>query len=136
MNVHAHTQAQQAPRSSALGTRCCSCHLAGAEPPAPVSARLLRERIAVGAAATLLGDTTVRHRSSYIHPAWIDAGRSDLVTVRSRASGRVGTNAVARFSTDPEAGPRSFPDSRYRLKSCAARLRSWPIELRQITAIS
>ena len=102
--LHAHTQA---PASAKVfrtwgATVAAVAVLAGAEPPAPVSARS-RERIAVGAAATLLGDTTSVARSSYIHPAWIDAGRSDLVVAAvAEASGRVGTNAVARLFTDPE----------------------------------
>jgi hypothetical protein len=50
----------------------------------------------------LLGDTASVTRSSYIHPAWIDAGGSDLVVAAvTEASGRVGTRAVARIFTDP-----------------------------------
>jgi DNA topoisomerase I len=60
------------------------------------------ERVAVGAAATLLGDTPSVTRSSYIHPAWIEAGRSDLVAVAvAEASDRVGTRAVTSLFTDP-----------------------------------
>ena len=101
--LHAHTQA---PASAKVfrtwgATVAAVAVLAGAEPPASVSARS-RERLAVGAAATLLGDTASVTRSSYIHPAWIDAGRSHLVVAAvSEASGRVGTSAVARLFTDP-----------------------------------
>ena len=73
--LHAHTQA---PASAKVfrtwgAAVAAVAVLAGAEPPADVSARS-RERLAVGAAATLLGDTASVTRSSYIHPAWIDAG--------------------------------------------------------------
>jgi DNA topoisomerase I len=101
--LHAHTQA---PASAKVfrtwgATVAAVAVLAGAEAPADVSARS-RERLAVGAAAKLLGDTASVTRSSYIHPAWIDAGRSDLVVAAvAEASGRVGTRAVARIFTDP-----------------------------------
>ena len=101
--LHAHTRA---PASAKVfrtwgATVAAVAVLAGAEPPAPVSARS-RERLAVGAAATLLGDTTSVTRSSYIHPAWVDAGRSDLVVAAvAEASDRIGTNAVAHLFTDP-----------------------------------
>jgi DNA topoisomerase-1 len=101
--LHAHTQA---PASTKVfrtwgATVAAVSVLAGAEPPADVSARS-RERLAIGSAATLLGDTATVTRSSYIHPAWIDAGRSDpVVAAVAEASGRVGTRAVARLFTDP-----------------------------------
>ena len=101
--LHAHTQA---PASAKVfrtwgATVAAVAVLAGAEPPADVSGRS-RERLAVGAAATLLGDTASVTRSSYIHPAWIDAGRSDLVVAAvAEASSRVGTCAIARLFTDP-----------------------------------
>src|SRR3984957_4380493 len=101
--LHAHTQA---PASAKVfrtwgATVAAVAVLAGAEAPADVSARS-RERLAVGAAATLLGDTPSVTRSSYIHPAWIDAGCSDpVVAAVAEASGRVGTRAVARLFTDP-----------------------------------
>jgi DNA topoisomerase-1 len=101
--LHAHTRG---PASAKVfrtwgATVAAVAVLAGAEPPAEVSARS-RERLAVGAAATLLGDTASVTRSSYIHPAWIDAGRSDLVAAAvAEASGRVGTRAVVRLFTDP-----------------------------------
>ena len=102
--LHAHTQA---PASAKVfrtwgATVAAVAVLAGAEPPADISARS-RERLAVGAAATLLGDTTTVTRSSYIHPAWIDVGRSDLVAAAvAKSSERVGTRAVASLFTDPE----------------------------------
>ena len=101
--LHAHTQA---PASAKVfrtwgATVAAVAVLAGAEAPASVSARS-RERLAVGAAATLLGDTTSVTRSSYIHPAWIDVGRSDLVAAAVAESfDRVGTRAVASLFTDP-----------------------------------
>ncbi len=101
--LHAHTQA---PASAKVfrtwgATVAAVAVLAGAEPPADVSAKS-RERLAVGAAATLLGDTPSVTRSSYIHPAWISAGRSDLVAVAvAESSDRVGTRAVTSLFTDP-----------------------------------
>jgi DNA topoisomerase I len=101
--LHAHTQA---PASAKVfrtwgATVAAVAVLAGAEPPADVSARS-RERLAIGAAATLLGDTASVTRSSYIHPAWIDVGRSDLVAAAvAESSDRVGTRAVASLFTDP-----------------------------------
>ena len=101
--LHAHTQA---PASAKVfrtwgATVAAVAVLAGAEPPADVSARW-RERLAVGAAATLLGDTASVTRSSYIHPAWIDVGRSDLVAAAvAESSDRIGTRAVASLFTDP-----------------------------------
>jgi DNA topoisomerase-1 len=101
--LHAHTQA---PASAKVfrtwgATVAAVAVLAGAEPPADVSARS-RERLAVGAAATLLGDTAAVTRSSYIHPAWIDVGRSDLVAAAvAESSDRVGTRAVGSLFTDP-----------------------------------
>jgi DNA topoisomerase-1 len=102
--LHAHTQA---PASAKVfrtwgATVAAVAVLAGAEPPADVVSARSRERLAVGAAATLLGDTASVTRSSYIHPAWIDAGCSDpVVAAVAEASGRVGTRAVARLFTDP-----------------------------------
>jgi DNA topoisomerase-1 len=101
--LHAHTQA---PASAKVfrtwgATVAAVAVLAGAEPPADVSARS-RERLAVGAAATLLGDSASVTRSSYIHPAWIDVGRSELVAAAVAASSaRVRTGAVATLFTDP-----------------------------------
>ncbi len=101
--LHAHTQA---PASAKVfrtwgATVAAVAVLAGAEPPADVSARS-RERLAVGAAATLLGDTPSVARSSYIHPDWISVGRSDLVAAAvAESSDRVGTRAVADLFTDP-----------------------------------
>src|ERR1700722_17548349 len=101
--LHAHTRA---PASAKVfrtwgGTVAAVAVLAGADPPAQVSARS-RERLAIGAAAALLGDTASVTRSSYIHPAWIDAGCSDpVVAAVAEASGRVRTRAVARLFTDP-----------------------------------
>jgi DNA topoisomerase-1 len=101
--LHAHTQA---PASAKVfrtwgATVAAVAVLAGAEPPADVSGRS-RERLAVGAAATLLGDTASVTRSSYIHPAWVDVGRSDLVAAAvAEASARVRTRAVASLFPDP-----------------------------------
>jgi DNA topoisomerase I len=101
--LHAHTRA---PASAKVfrtwgATVAAVAVLAGAEPPADVSGRS-RERLAVAAAATLLGDTVTVTRSSYIHPAWIDAGRSALVAAAvAESSTRVGTRAVASLFPDP-----------------------------------
>jgi DNA topoisomerase-1 len=101
--LHAHTQA---PASAKVfrtwgATVAAVAVLAGAEPPPDVSARS-RERLAVGAASALLGDTTSVTRSSYIHPDWITAGRSDLVAAAvAESSERLGTSAVAILFTDP-----------------------------------
>jgi DNA topoisomerase-1 len=101
--LHSHTQA---PASAKVfrtwgATVAAVAVLAGAEPPADVSVRS-RERLAVGAAASLLGDTPSVTRSSYLHPAWVGAGRSDLVTAAvADASDRLGTSAVANLFTDP-----------------------------------
>src|ERR1700722_5391396 len=101
--LHAHTQA---PASAKVfrtwgATVAAVAVLAGAEPPAVVTASS-RERLAVGAAATLLGDTASVTRSSYIHPAWINVGRSDVVAAAvAESSDRVGTRAVASLFTDP-----------------------------------
>ena len=102
--LHAHTQA---PASAKVfrtwgATVAAVAVLGGAEAPANVSAKS-RERLAVGAAARLLGDTASVTRSSYIHPAWIDAGRSEQVaTAVAEASARLGTRAVTRLFTDPD----------------------------------
>jgi DNA topoisomerase-1 len=101
--LHAHTEA---PASAKVfrtwgATVAAVAVLAGAEPPTDVSARS-RERLAVGAAATLLGDTASVTRSSYIHPAWVDVGRSELVAAAvAESSALVGTLAVATLFTDP-----------------------------------
>jgi DNA topoisomerase I len=101
--LHAHTRA---PASAKVfrtwgATVAAVAVLAGADPPADVVARS-RERLAVGAAATLLGDTQSVTRSSYIHPAWIDVGRSELVAAAvAESSDRIGTRAVASLFTDP-----------------------------------
>jgi DNA topoisomerase I len=102
--LHAHTRA---PASAKVfrtwgATVAAVAVLAGAEPPADVSARS-RERLAIGAAASLLGDTAAVTRSSYIHPVWIDVGRSDLVAAAvAESSTRLGTRAVASLFTDPD----------------------------------
>jgi DNA topoisomerase-1 len=101
--LHAHTQA---PASAKVfrtwgATVAAVAVLAGAEAPSDISARS-RERLAVGAAATLLGDTPSVTRSSYIHPAWIDVGRSDLMAAAvAESSDRVGTRAVVSLFDDP-----------------------------------
>jgi DNA topoisomerase I len=101
--LHVHTQS---PASAKVfrtwgATVAAVAVLAGAEPPEDVSARS-RERLAVGAAATLLGDTVSVTRSSYIHPAWIDVGRSEAVVAAvGESSARARTSAVASLFTDP-----------------------------------
>jgi DNA topoisomerase-1 len=101
--LHAHTQA---PASAKVfrtwgATVAAVTVLAGAEPPVDVSARS-RERLAIAAAASLLGDTASVTRSSYLHPAWINAGRSDLVAAAvAQSSDQAGTRAVASLFTDP-----------------------------------
>jgi DNA topoisomerase-1 len=101
--LHAHTQA---PASAKVfrtwgATVAAVSVLAGAEPPTGVSARS-RERLAIGAAASLLGDTASVTRSSYIHPAWVSVGRSDSVAAAvAESSDRLGTNAVVSLFTDP-----------------------------------
>ena len=112
--LHAHTQA---PASAKVfrtwgATVAAVAVLAGAEPPEDVSARS-RERLAVGAAATLLGDTASVTRSSYIHPAWINVGHSELVAAAiAESSARVGTR-VLWLASLPIQGfrQRSFPES-------------------------
>jgi DNA topoisomerase I len=101
--LHTHTEA---PASAKVfrtwgATVAAVAVLAGAEPPADVSARS-RERLAIGAAATLLGDTTSVTRSSYIHPAWQSVGRSEVVAAAvAESSARVRTRAVASIFIDP-----------------------------------
>jgi DNA topoisomerase-1 len=101
--LHAHTQA---PASAKVfrtwgATVAAVAVLAGAEPPPDVSARS-RERLAVVAAANLLGDTASVTQSSYIHPAWINVGRSDPVGAAvAETSDRLGTRAVASLFIDP-----------------------------------
>jgi DNA topoisomerase-1 len=100
--LHAHTEA---PASAKVfrtwgATVAAVAVLAGAEAPASVSARS-REVLAVGAAATLLGDTTSVTRSSYIHPAWIEAGHSGQIAAAvAESSDRLGTRAVTSLFTD------------------------------------
>jgi len=102
--LHTHTGA---PASAKVfrtwgATVAAVAVLAGADPPAEVTART-RERLAIGAAAALLGDTPTVTRSSYVHPAWIDAGRSPHVAAAvAQASERLGTRAVALLFTDAE----------------------------------
>ena len=136
--LHAHTQA---PASAKVfrtwgATVAAVAVLAGAEPPADVSARS-RERLAVGAAATLLGDTASVTRSSYIHPAWIDVGRSDLVAAAvAESSDRAGTRAVAEPLYRPW-GPGSGPLWNHRCDhgGCGARREfgsTWTMNLRSL----
>ena len=100
--LHAHTKA---PASAKVfrtwgATVAAVAVLAGAEAPTGVSARS-REVLAVGAAATLLGDTPSVTRSSYIHPAWIEAGHSDQITAAvAESSERLGTRVVTSLFTD------------------------------------
>jgi DNA topoisomerase-1 len=101
--LHSHTQA---PASAKVfrtwgATVAAVAVLAGAEPPTGASVRS-RERLAIGAAASLLGDTPSVTRSSYLHPAWVGAGRSDSVAAAvAESSDRLGTSAVASLFTDP-----------------------------------
>jgi DNA topoisomerase-1 len=102
--LHAHTHA---PASAKVfrtwgATVAAATVLAGAEPPVEVWARS-RERLAVAAAASLLGDTVSVTRSSYLHPAWMNAGHSDVVAAAvAQSSDRAGTRAVTSLFTDPE----------------------------------
>jgi DNA topoisomerase-1 len=101
--LHAHTQAPVSAKVFRTwgATVAAVAVLAGAEPPADVSARS-RERLAVGAAATLLGDTASVTRSSYLHPAWTNVGHSDLIAAAvAESSDRVGTRDVTDLFTDP-----------------------------------
>jgi DNA topoisomerase I len=101
--LHAYTQA---PASAKVfrtwgATVAAVAVLAGAEPPADISGRS-RERLAVATAATLLGDTVSVARTSYIHPAWINVGRSELVAAAvTNSAVRKGTRAVASLFLDP-----------------------------------
>ncbi len=123
--LHAHTQA---PASAKVfrtwgATVVAVAVLAGAEPPADVSARS-RERLAIGAAATLLGDTASVTRSSYIHPAWIDVGRSDLVAAAvAESSDRIGTRAVASLLPIQGSKQRSFLESPMRPRTLSLETR-------------
>jgi hypothetical protein len=61
-----------------------------------------KERLAAGAAAALLGDTVAVTRSSYIHPAWVDAGRSPVVaSAVTDAATRLRTLSVTVLFPDP-----------------------------------
>lgn len=101
--LHSHTQA---PASAKVfrtwgATVAAVAVLAGADPPAGAIARS-RQRLAIGAAATLLGDTATVTRSSYLHPAWVPVGRSaPVVAAIAESSDRLGTSAVASLFTDP-----------------------------------
>ena len=75
--------------------------LAGAE-SSKSGPRLPKERLAAGAAAELLGDTVAVARSSYIHPAWLDAGRSPVVaSAVTDAAARLRTFSVTVLFPDP-----------------------------------
>ena len=75
--------------------------LAGAE-SSNVSLHLRKERLATEAAAGLLGDTVAVTRSSYIHPAWLDAGRSPVVvSAVADAAIRLRTLSVTVLFSDP-----------------------------------
>jgi DNA topoisomerase-1 len=101
--LHSHTHA---PASAKVfrtwgATVAAVAVLAGAAPPVGLAARS-RERLAIGAAANLLGDTPSVTRSSYLHPAWISVGRADSVAVAvAESSDRLGTSAVADLFSDP-----------------------------------
>jgi DNA topoisomerase I len=75
--------------------------LAGAEPSVS-GVHVPKERLAAGAAAALLGDSVAVTRSSYIHPAWLDVGRSPLVaSAVSDAAIRLRTLSVTALVADP-----------------------------------
>jgi DNA topoisomerase-1 len=75
--------------------------LAGAEYPTS-GHHVPKERLATGAAAALLGDTVAVTRSSYIHPAWVDAGRSPIVaSAVTDAALRLRTLSVTVLFPDP-----------------------------------
>jgi DNA topoisomerase I len=75
--------------------------LAGAEYPTS-GHHVPKERLATGAAAALLGDTVAVTRSSYIHPAWVDAGRSPIMaSAVTDAALRLRTLSVTVLFPDP-----------------------------------
>ncbi len=75
--------------------------LAGAE-SSTSTPHVRKERLAAGAAAALLGDSVAVTRSSYIHPAWLDAGRSPVVaSAVTDAANRLGTLSVTVLFPDP-----------------------------------
>jgi DNA topoisomerase-1 len=75
--------------------------LAGAE-SSTSNPHLTKERLAAGAAASLLGDSVAVTRSSYIHPAWLDAGRSPVVaSAVTDAAIRLRTRSVTVLFPDP-----------------------------------
>jgi DNA topoisomerase I len=101
--LHANTQAPVSAKVFRTwgATVAAVAVLAGAEPPRNVAARS-RERLAISAAATLLGDTPSVTRSSYLHPAWVNVGLSrSVVNAVAESSDRAGTRAVAALFTDP-----------------------------------
>ena len=122
---------QRAPRCSALGAPPLQQLRCLREPnPQRTSRRRSRERLAVGAAATLLGDTASVTRSSYIHPAWIDVGRSDPVVAAVAESSGSRRHACCSQPFYRSRGPGSGPfrNHRYALGSCGSGLRPWAIE--------
>jgi len=102
--LHAHTSA---PASAKVfrtwgATVAAIAVLAGADPPADVTARS-RDRLALMAAANLLGDTVTVTHSSYVHPAWIEIGHSERVAEAvAESSDRLGTRTVSSLFVDPE----------------------------------
>ncbi len=101
--LHSHTGAPATAKVFRTwgGTVAAVAVLAGAEPPAS-SPRQPKERLAAGAAAALLGDTVAVTRSSYIHPAWLDAGRSPVVaSAVADAATRLRTRSVTVLFPDP-----------------------------------
>ncbi len=78
--LHAHTGAPATAKVFRTwgATVAAVAVLAGAE-SSTSDPHVPKELLAAGAAAALLGDTVAVTRSSYIHPAWLDAGRSPVV---------------------------------------------------------
>ena len=75
--------------------------LAGAE-PSTSNTNAPKERLAAGSAAALLGDSLAVTRSSYIHPAWLDAGRSPVIaSAVTDAAIRLRTLSVTVLFPDP-----------------------------------
>ena len=75
--------------------------LAGAE-SSTSGPHVPKERVAAGAAAALLGDTVAVARSSYIHPAWLDAGRSPVVaSAVTDAATRLRSRSITVLFPDP-----------------------------------
>jgi DNA topoisomerase-1 len=101
--LHAHTGAPATAKAFRTwgATVAAVAVLAGAE-SSKSGPRRRKERLAAEAAAALLGDTVAVTRSSYIHPAWLDAGRSPVVvSAVTDAAIRLRTLSVKVLFPDP-----------------------------------